>query len=124
MAAIPRLLRPSLAGRILAGAALGLAVAAVDHAALGGGISSVFVVGLVLTSTMGFAVTWGWAAWLAVGALWTCVVLTHLAKHQFGLPGTLQPDTWDSIRSMAVFTLAVCGAGLCGGVLLRMAASD
>lgn len=115
---------PALWPRLLAGLVAGGAIALVDHLALTGRINAVVVVALLLCAGSGLGSLWHWRAWPAVITVWTAVVAVHVVKHVAGLAGTLQPDTWESIRSMAAFTLAVCGAGYFGGVLMRVALSD
>lgn len=124
MIVAPSAVRHRPTGPVGAGLTVGVLAAFVDHLALTGRIGSVAVVALLVVSAAAVGAVWRWSGAAAVFVIWACVVLTHVAKHQFGWPGALQPDTWESMRSMAAFTLAVCGAGLCGGVLLRMAASD
>lgn len=124
MPALPRPRPPALWSRLAAGVAGGAVVAAVDHLALTGRLNSVVVVGGLICAGACIGSSWHWRGWPVIVVVWLVVVGVHVIKHAGGLPGTLQPDTWESIRSMAAFTLAVCGAGFCGGVLLRMAASD
>lgn len=107
-----------------AGLAAGAVVAAVDHAALREQIDPVVVVALLLAVTAVAGVMRGWRGWPAALGVWLCVPGLHVVTHVFGLPGTLQPDTWASIGTQAAFTLAVCGLGFCGGALARMAGAD
>lgn len=116
---------PGLGARVAAGAVAGAAVAGVDHVVLGGGqVSSVVVVGLLLSLTAGMGSAWTWRGWVAAATTWACLQLVHVTKHLLGLPGTLQPDTWTSIGTMAAFTGAVCLAGFLGGAVIRAAAAD
>lgn len=89
----------------LAGLAAGCGIAAIEAWAAGGHVSPVAIVALLLAAA---------APMPAV----------HLTKHLLGLPDTLQPNTLDSVVMMALFALAVSGAGLSGGALLRQAAAD
>ena len=110
--------------RLGAGLIAGLTVAVVDAAAFRGQVSPVVVVALLVVATAAAGGLWGWRGWTATLMTWACVPLTHVVKHALGLPDTLQPNTWASIGTLAVFTLAVSGLGLCGGVLMRMAAAE
>jgi hypothetical protein len=112
--------RPSFA----VGLAAGVAVAAVDQLALRGQVSPVVVVALLLGATGVAGIMGGWRGWPAVLGTGVCVPGFHVVTHVFGLPGTLQPDTWASIGTQAAFTLAVCGLGFCGGALIRLASED
>lgn len=110
--------------RLGAGLIAGLTVAAVDGFAVRGAVSPVAVVALLLAATAAAGALWGWRAWPAALVTWACLPATHVVKHVLGLPDTLQPNSWGSIGTLAVFTLAVSGLGLCGGVLMRMAAAE
>ena len=112
------------ASRAVLALAAGAGVVALDTVALRGQISPVAVVALLLLATAAAGGAWGWRGWSAALVVWACVPLAHLVKHTLGLPDTLQPDTWESIRAMAAFTLAVSGAGFCGGGLLRTAVAE
>jgi len=115
---------PPLGLPLVPGVAAGVATAAVDHLALRGGVSSVAVVAMLLAVTAAAGAGWSWRGWTAAAGAWACLPLAHVVKHVFGLPGTLQPDTWASMGTLATFTLAVSVAGFCGGVLLRAAAAE
>ncbi|HUU36192.1 MAG TPA: hypothetical protein VMW48_19140 [Vicinamibacterales bacterium] len=110
--------------RAVAAAAAGIAVATVDNFAFRGEVSPVVVVALLLVATAAAGAIWGWPGWVAAAITGASVPLAHVVKHALGLPDTLQPNTWASIGTLAVFTLAVSAAGLCGGVLLRMAGTE
>lgn len=110
--------------RLAAGAAAGVVVSAVDTFAFRGEVSPVVVVALLLAATAAAGAVWGWQGWAAAVMTGAAVPLTHVVKHAAGLPDTLQPNTWASIGTLAVFTLAVSAAGLCGGALLRMAGAE
>jgi hypothetical protein len=107
-----------------AGLAAGLAIAAVDTFAAGGHVSPIVIVALLILATGGIGGTWGWRAWPGALAAGLPVPVVHLVKHALGLPDTIQPNTYDSIAMMGLFTLAVTGAGFVAGVVLRQAAVD
>jgi hypothetical protein len=124
MPVTPIVMTPGLGLRLMSGVAAGAVVAGADHLALHGTVSPVVVVGLLLALTAASGAIWGWRGWITAASAWACLPLAHMAKHVFGLPGTLQPDTWESIATSAAFTAAVSAAGVCGGVLWRAAAAE
>ena len=103
--------------------ALGLTIAAVDNFALGGEVSPMIVVAMLLGATATVGVLGSRRAWAAALALWAWVPLAHLAKHVLGVPDTLHPNTYTSILKLGVFSLAVAMVGTAGGVLLRRVAA-
>ncbi|MEZ5292792.1 MAG: hypothetical protein R2745_17050 [Vicinamibacterales bacterium] len=109
---------------IAIGGGLGLAISAVDNLAAGGHVSPVVIVALLLAATAAIGGWAGWTAWPAALAVCLPVPGVHLVKHALGLPDTIQPNTYDSIAMMALFSAAVAGAGFVAGVLLRQALSD
>ena len=96
---------------------LGLTIAAVDNFAFGGEVSPIVVVGMLLVATAIVGVLGGRRAWWAALVVWVCVPLAHVLKHSFGIPDTLQPNTYASIAKLAVFTLVVALIGTTSGVL-------
>ena len=81
------------------GLAAGLVVSAVDLYAAGGHVPPVVIVALPLPAV-------------------------HAFRHARGWPDTISPNTWDSIVMMALFALAVAGAGFAAGAVLRAAVAD
>ena len=100
------------------GLGAGLGIAAVDAWARGGPINPVVIVALLLASSGAIGAVWGWRGWPGTLAAAAPMPLMHMAKHLLGLPDTIQPNTLDAIGMMALFALAVAGAGLAGGALL------
>lgn len=82
------------------------------------------MVALTLAAGLGLGALWHWRAWVGALAAGATVPAIHLAKHLAGLPDTIQPNTPDAIVMMTLFSVAVSGAGLCGGVLMRQAVGD
>lgn len=116
--------RAGRAASVAVGAGLGLAISAVDNLAAGGHVSPVVIVALLLAATAAIGGWAGWTGWPAALAVGLPVPGVHLVKHVLGLPDTIQPDTYDSIAMMALFSAAVAGAGFVAGALLRQAVSD
>lgn len=106
------------------GFAAGLGIAAVDAGAVGGHISPVAIVAVLLAAGGVIGAVWGWRGWPGALAAAAPMPLLHLTRYLLGLPDTIQPNTFDSIAMMALFALAVAGAGLAGGAALRLAATD
>ncbi len=107
------------------GLGAGVGIAAVEAWAAGGHISPVVIVALLLASSGAIGAVWSWRGWPgAVSAAAAPMPLMHMTKHLLGLPDTIQPNTLDTIVMMALFALAVAGAGLAGGAALRQAATD
>ncbi len=68
------------------------------------------------TGLIGFV--WRTRGWLASAVLWACIPVAHLIKHVFGLPDTIQPNTYSSILKLAAVTLVVAAAGTaCGAAI-------
>jgi hypothetical protein len=110
--------------RLGAGLLTGCVVAGVENSAFKGEVSPIVIVALLLAATVGFALVWGGGAWLASAAVWLCVPLPHVVKRALELPDTLHPNTWESIATLAAFSLAVAAAGTGLGVLMRRAGGD
>ncbi len=108
----------------LAGLAAGCGIAAIEAWAAGGHVSPVAIVALLLAASGAIGAVWQWRGWPGALAAAAPMPAVHLTKHLLGLPDTLQPNTLDSVVMMALFALAVSGAGLSGGALLRQAAAD
>lgn len=66
----------------------------------------------------------GWPAWPAAIAVASPLPAVHAIRHALGWPDTISPNTWDSIGMMALFALAVAGAGFAAGAVLRVAIAD
>ena len=87
-------------------------------------INPVVIVALLLASSGAIGAVWSWRGWPGALAAAAPMPLMHMTKHLLGLPDTIQPNTLDTIVMMALFALAVAGAGLAGGAALRQAATD
>lgn len=105
--------------RFAVGLGAGIAIACVDNFAFGGEISPIVIVALLIASTATFGDIWGRGGWISALAAWICVPLAHLAKHVFGLPDTLQPNTYTSILMLAGFTFVVATLGTGVGMLIH-----
>ena len=105
--------------RPVAGFVAGAVIAYVDNFAFEGEVSPIVIVAMLLVATGMAGVLWGRQAWVVSAAIWVCIPLVHLMKHVLGLPNTLQPNTYASIVTLAMFTLVVSSVGTGGGVLLR-----
>ena len=103
--------------------ALGVAIAAVDNFAFGGETSPIFILGVLLIATALIGFAWRARGWLAAAILWACIPSAHLIKHAFGLPDTIQPNTYASILKIAAVTLAVAVAGTAGGTAIGASSS-
>ena len=101
------------------GLASGLAIAAVDNFAFEGEISPIVIVTLLFMATAVAGIVWRWRGWTMSLVVWVCVPLVHLVKHVFGLPDTLQPNTYTSILMLAGFTCVVAAIGTGCGVLIH-----
>lgn len=112
---------PGRAGAVRVGLVAGLAIGAVDLYAAGGHVPPVVIVALHLVACGAIGGLWGWAAWPAAIAVAAPLPAVHAIRHALGWPDTISPNTWDSIVMMALFALAVCGAGLAAGAVLRAA---
>jgi hypothetical protein len=96
--------------------ALGVAIAAVDNFAFGGETSPIFILGLLLMATGLIGLVWRSRGWLGAALLWACIPAAHLIKHVFGLPDTMQPNTYESIFKLAAVTLVVAVVGTACGM--------
>lgn len=108
---------------VVTGVAAGVAVAAIETWG-GGAVRPVVLVALLMAASLGLGLRWGWAGW--PGALGAALPVPglHVAKHVLGLPDFIQPDTYDALVMMALFDVALCGAGLAAGAVLRTALAD
>jgi len=95
---------------------LGVAIAALDNFAFGGEISPIVIFGLLLLATGFIGLIWRARSWLAASVLWACIPAAHLIKRLFGLPDTIQPNTYGSIFKLAAVTLVVAVVGTACGV--------
>lgn len=109
--------------RVGLGCAAGAAIAYVDNVAFEGEVSPIVIVALLLATSATAGTLWGRGGWLAAGAAWVWVPLSHVVKHLLGLRDTLQPNTYGSIASLAAFSLGVAIAGTGFGMLLRRLAA-
>lgn len=105
------------------GLAAGLAVALLESQQAGA-LRPVVVVVLLSAVALASGLRWGWAGWPGALAAALPVPALHLARLVIGLPDFIRPGTLDAITMMALFDLAVCGAGLAAGAVLRQAMSD
>jgi hypothetical protein len=104
--------------RIAIALALGAAIAAVDNYAFGGEISVVVIFGLLLLGTGLVGFVWRTRGLLAAALLWACIPAAHLINHVFGLPDTIQPNTYASILKLAAVTFAVAVVGTACGTAI------
>ena len=100
---------------------IGLAIAGVDNIVAGGEVSPiVIVIALFVTSAVLGTLTPVGSLLYAL-AVWLPVPLVHLIKHLLRLPDTLHPNTYSSILSLGLFTLAVSLVGMaCGRVIAKV----
>lgn len=112
------------AGAVRAGLVAGLVISAVDLYAAGGHIPPVVIVALQILASAALGAAWGWAAWPAAIAVAAPLPAVHAIRHGLGWPDTITPNTWDSIVMMALFALAVAGAGFAAGAVLKAAVTD
>lgn len=115
-------MRPWLA--LAAGLVAALLLAAVEAGAVVGPVRPVVMVALTLAAGLVIGAIWGWRSWPAAVLAGASVPLRHLANRLLGLPDTTQPNTFDAVLMMGLFSLAVSAAGFCAGVLMRQAVSD
>ncbi|MCB1051361.1 MAG: hypothetical protein H6510_17745 [Acidobacteria bacterium] len=101
------------------GLVAGLAIAFVDNVAFGGETSPIVIVGLLLAASASAGWVWGVQGWSAALGIWLWVPLAHLLKHLFGLPDTLQPNTYPSILLLAGFSFLVSALGYAAGLLIH-----
>ncbi len=102
------------------GLAAGVIIMYVDNFAFAGEVSPIIIVAMLLVTSAAAGITWGRRGWIAAAATWACVPLAHLIKHVFGLPDTLQPNTYTSIMMLALFTLLVTAVGFGCGMLVHI----
>jgi len=107
----------------IVGLVAGLAVAVLESSG-GGAVRPVVVVALLIVASLALGLRWGWAGWPGALAAALPVPVLHLARLVLGLPDVIRPGTLDAIAMMALFDVAVCGAGLAAGAVLRLAASN
>lgn len=105
--------------RLAAGLMVGLVIAGVDNFAFEGEVSPIVIVVLLLAATTITMAIWGGKGIWAALAAWLCLPLAHFFKHIFGLPDTLQPNTYVSILALAAFTFGVACVGAGIGVLIH-----
>jgi hypothetical protein len=115
----PENLAHRLTARVVVGLSAGLAIAAIDNIVLGGEVSPIVIVALLIAATAFAGATWRSRAWVTAFCTWVCVPAAHLVKHLLGLPDTLQPNTYASILKLAAFSLVVAAVGTASGALLR-----
>ena len=101
------------------GLAAGAVIAAIDSFAFNGEVSPIVIVAFLIVVAATSGGSCGWRGWFVTIPTWVCVPLAHLIKHIFGLPDTLNPNTYTSILMLALFTFVVSTIGLVSGVLLR-----
>ena len=106
------------------GLAAGLVVSAVDLYAAGGHVPPVVIVALQVIASGALGALWGGAGWAGAIAVALPLPAVHAIRHARGWPDTISPNTWDSIVMMALFALAVAGAGFAAGAVLRAAVAD
>lgn len=109
------------AGAMRLGLAAGLVVAAVDLYAAGGRVPPVVIVALQIAASGAVGGLWGWLAWPGALAVAAPQPAVHVIRHALGWPDAISPNTWDAIGMMALFALAVAGAGFAAGAVLRAA---
>lgn len=102
-----------------AGFIAGAGIAAVDTLAFGGEVSPIVIVGMLLVISGAIGITWGSRGVVAAGLAWVWLPLAHVVKRAFGLPDTIQPNTYASILLLGIFSLAVTGLGLGFGIAVR-----
>jgi hypothetical protein len=110
----------SLAGGLFAGVLL----AVVEAGIVSGPQRPVVMVALTLVAGVAIGGIWGWRSWPAALLAGASVPVRHLVIRLLGLPDTTQPNTFDAVMMMGLFSLAVSAAGFCAGVLMRQAVSD
>jgi len=117
-----RLVRSNWPTQLGVGLVAGAAIVYVDNWAFEGEVSPIVTVALLLAATASAGALWGRGGPMAAAGTWACVPLAHVVKHVLGLPDTLHPNTYPSIRYLAAFTLVVatCGTG-CGVLARRLA---
>ncbi len=111
---------PSLAAGLVAA----LLLAVVEAGMVVGPVRPVVMVALTLAVGAVIGAIWGWRRWPAAIMAGASVPLRHFVIRLLGLPDTTQPNTFDAVLMMGIFSLAVSAAGFCAGVLMRQAVSD
>lgn len=107
-----------------AGLVAGLAISAVELYAAGGHVPPVVIVALQIAASAAIGGLWGWSAWPGAIAVAAPMPAVHAIRHALGWPDTISPNTWDAIVMMALFAVAVAGAGFAAGAVLRAAIAD
>ncbi len=104
---------------IVNGIFCGAAIAFVDNFAIGGEVSPILIVLLLLLFSSMAGILWGRRGWMAAISGWIIIPLVHLLKHIFNLPDTIYPNTYASIFWLAAFTLVMMAIGFGCGMILR-----
>lgn len=97
----------------------GAAIAVVDNLLFEGEVSPIVIVGLLLSTGATVGAIWGGPGRKAAVAAWIWIPGVHVFKRAFGFADTLHPNSWSSVLMLAVFALAVTGAGFGLGLLVR-----
>jgi hypothetical protein len=97
----------------------GAAIVYIDNCAFEGEASPIIIVAMLLVVTALAGAWWGRGGWVSAAITWAFIPLAHIVKHVFGLPDTLNPNTYASILFLGAFTLVVATCGTGCGVLLH-----
>lgn len=110
--------------QICLGLLVGAAIAFIDNYALGGEVSPILIVLLLLITGLVAGALWGLRGALFGISAWVWVPLSHAIKHALKLADTIQPNTYLSIVYMGAFTLLIWAVGLGGGCFVRRFAAE
>jgi hypothetical protein len=113
------LARPNAWTAPAAGLIAGAVIAAADGLAFHGELSPFITVMLLLGVSSAGACHWGRRSVPMAAALWACLPIGHLLIHLLHWPDGLRPNTYASIATLAVASLAVTALGTGLGLILH-----
>ena len=116
--------RPRIAKLIGIGLITGIVISSVDNFAFGGEVSPIVIVILLLLTSTAFGAFFGWPGSIVILFTWVFIPLVHLVKHLFNLHDTINPNTFESILKLAIFTFVVASVGFGSGILLNRFIKD
>jgi len=110
--------------RIFYGLIAGAVIAWVDNYTMGGEVTPIVIVFLLLIAAAFAGVIWKYRCWSASILIWIFNPLVHFIKHYFGWQDTIQPNTYPSILKLAIFTAVITAIGSFAGIFIRISSGS
>ena len=105
--------------RIFYGLIAGAVIAWVDNYTMGGEVTPIVIVALLLTAAALAGIIWKYRCWSASLLIWAFNPAVHFIKHYFGWQDSIQPNTYPSIVKLAIFTFVITAIGSFAGIFIR-----